>query len=208
MKKSELITLKKRLNEELERRNRINELKNNDLIKEFIKLNDLNINELDTNDKWKILNDLLEKIEIRESNGILVCIGNYKVAYSVCYQEYNDYEEELEFDSKYIEYQKFKDIETNKIHMSYKDNFIEKKFNEDLEYNIENYKDLNYFCHKKYKSLLTSELNKRCILLNPYNSLKNENGFNEVRKDFFTFAIEKGQAKAKQLVLSKFTQMK
>ena len=124
MKKSELITLKKRLNEELERRNRINELKNNDLIKEFIKLNDLNINELDINDKWKILNDLLEKIEIRESNGILVCIGNYRVAYSVCYQEYNDYEEELEFDSKYIEYQKFKDIETNKIHISYKDNFI------------------------------------------------------------------------------------
>lgn len=208
MKKSELIILKKRLNEELERRNRINELKNNDLIKEFIKLNDLNINELGTNDKWKILNDLLEKIEIKESNGILVCIGNYRVVYSVCYQEYNDYGEELEFDSKYIEYQKFKDIETNKIHISYKDNFIEKKFNEDLEYNIENYKDLNSFCHKKYKSLLTSELNKRCILLNPYNSLKNENGFNEVRKDFFTFAIEKGQAKAKQLVLSKFTQMK
>ena len=208
MKKSELIILKKRLNEELERRNRINELKNNDLIKEFIKLNDLNINELDTNDKWKILNDLLEKIEIRESNGILVCIGNYRVAYSACYQEYNDYEEELEFDSKYIEYQKFKDIETNKIHISYKDKFIEKKFNEDLEYNIENYKDLNSFCHKKYKSLLTSELNKRCILLNPYNSLKNENGFNEVRKDFFTFAIEEGQSKAKQLVLSKFTQMK
>ena len=208
MKKSELIILKKRLNEELERRNRIKELKNNDLIKEFIKLNDLNVNELDTNDKWKILNDLLEKIEIRESNGILVCIGNYRVVYSVCYQEYNDYEEELEFDSKYIEYQKFKDIETNKIHISYKDNFIEKKFNEDLEYNIENYKDLNSFFFLLYRSLLTSELNKRCILLNPYNSLKNENGFNEVRKDFFTFAIEKGQAKAKQLVLSKFTQMK
>lgn len=86
MKKSELIILKKRLNEELERINRINELKNNDLIKEFIKLNDLNINELDTNDKWKILNDLLEKIEIKESNGILVCIGNYRIAYSVCYQ--------------------------------------------------------------------------------------------------------------------------
>ena len=46
------------------------------------------------------------------------------------------------------------------------------------------------------------------MILNPYSSSKNENGFKEVQKDFFTTALEKGQPKAKQLVLSKYQQMR
>ena len=42
------------------------------------------------------------------------------------------------------------------------------------------------------------------IILNPYSSSKNENGFKEVQKDFFTTAVVKGQPKAKQLVLGKY----
>ena len=45
MNKSELIKLKKMLRQEIDRRNRINELLSNGLIQEFLSLNNLNINE-------------------------------------------------------------------------------------------------------------------------------------------------------------------
>ena len=49
---------------------------------------------------------------------------------------------------------------------------------------------------------------ERYIILNPYNTSKNNNGFTEVQKDFFKTAIEQGQPKAKQLVLTKYQRMK
>ena len=64
------------------------------------------------------------------------------------------------------------------------------------------------FCHKRYGRYLVSELIEKYIILNPYNSSKNNNGFNEIQKDFFITAIEKGQPKAKQLVLDKYPRMK
>lgn len=64
------------------------------------------------------------------------------------------------------------------------------------------------FCHSRYGRYLVSELMEKYIILNPYNSSKNNNGFEEVQKDFFTTAIEKGQTKAKQLLLNKYLQMK
>lgn len=49
---------------------------------------------------------------------------------------------------------------------------------------------------------------EKYTILNPYNSSKNNNGFMEVQNDFFTTAVEKGQSKAKKLVLSKYSQMR
>ena len=208
MKKSELIKLKKLLQKEIARKDRINELLSNDLIQEFIALNNLDIQDLPIDDKWIILEELLKEVEITESNGILVCVGSYVTACSICYQETDYYSREVSFDSEYIEYQQFQDIETSKIHTAYCDEYIQKEVNEENKYYPRLKIIPSEFCHKRYGRYLTSELKEKYILLNPYNSSKNGNGFREVRKDFFTIAIEKGQSKAKQLILTKYPQMK
>ena len=210
MKRTELIKLKKLLQQETLRRNRIKELLSNNLIQEFISLNNLNIQELPIDDKWIILEELLKKIEITESNGILICVGSYITACSICYQETDYYEKEVSFDNGYIKYQRFKDIETNKIYTAYCDGYIQRKFEEHKNLIFPNIPSMspNEFCHNRYGRYLTSELKEKYTLLNPYNSSKNGNGFKEVRKDFFTTSIEKGQPKAKQLVLTKYPQMK
>ena len=209
MKKAELIRLKKILKQETDRRNKIKKLLSNDLVQEFILLNNLNIQDLPIDDKWLILDELLKDFEITESNGILVCIGNFVTACRICYQETDYYEQEVSFDSEYIKYQRFKHIETNKIYTAFCDSYIQQKYEENKCLIFPNITSMSVseFCHNRY-GRLTSELKEKYTILNPYNSSKNNNGFKEVRKDFFTTAIEKGQQKAKQLVLSKYPQMK
>ena len=208
MKKSELIKLKKLLQKEIARKDRINELLSNDLIQEFIALNNLDIQDLPIDDKWIILEELLKEIDITESNGILVCVGSYVTACSICYQETNYYSREVSFDSGYIEYQQFQDIETSKIYTGYCDSYIQREVDEERKYYPRMKIIPSEFWYKRYGRYLTSELKEKYTLLNPYNSSKNGNGFKEVRKDFFTTAIEKGQPKAKQLILTKYPQMK
>ena len=209
MKKSELIKLKKLLQKETLRRNKINELLLDNSIQEFISLNNLDIQELPIDDKWIILEELLKEVEITESNGILVCIGCFVTACSICYQETDYYEKEVSFDSGYIKYQRFKDIETNKIYRGYCDEYVQRKFEEHKNLIFPTIPNMSprEFCHNRYGRLI-SELKEKYTLLNPYNSSKNCNGFKEVRRDFFTTAIEKGQSKAKQLILTKYPQMK
>lgn len=204
MKKSELVKLKKLLKQEIDRRERINMLLSNDLIQEFLLLNNLNIHELEINDKWYILNEILKDFQITESNGILVCTGSYFTNRITSYHEIDFEEVPISFTDPYVQYQKFEDIETNKIYTAYTDKGIERKINY-LKGVKMNPKE---FCHSRYKCLLVSELIAKYVIFNPYNSSKNKNGFKEVQKDFFLTAIEQGQPKAKQLILSKYPQMK
>lgn len=208
MKKAELIKLKKILEQEMTRRNKINELLSNNLIQEFLSLNNLNINELQVDNKWLILKELLKDFKITESNGILVCSGSYLTSCSICYQETNYETKEVSFDNPYIEYQMFKDIETSKIHIAYADKYIKGLVDQENERYHRTKITPHEFCHSRYGRYLVSELMNKYTILNPYNSSKNENGFNEVQKDFFMALIEKGQPKAKQLVLSKYSQMR
>ena len=48
------------------------------------------------------------------------------------------------------------------------------------------------------------EFENENIILNPYNTSNNRNGYDEVKYDFFETALKNGQAKAKKLVLSKY----
>ena len=208
MKKTELIMLKRLLQQETNRRNRINELLANDTIQEFLSLNNLDIHKLPSDDKWLILEELLKEFKITESNGILVCTGNYIVECSICYQETDYHTKEVPFDNQYIEYQTFKDIETSKIHTAYTDKHIQREIEEESKYYTTTKMTPSEFCHKRYGRYLVSELKEKYTILNPYNSSKKDNGFKEVQKDFFTTAIEKGQPRAKQLVLTKYPQMR
>lgn len=204
MKREELVKLKRILNNELDRRKRINELLSNNLIHEFILLNDLDINELELDDKWHILNEILKEFPITESNGILVLFKSYITACKICYEDTDYYQEEVEFNNPYIEYQTFKDVETNKVYTAYLDNYIQSKVEEENRYYPAIKMSISEYCHKYYKRRLVSELIKKFIVLNPYNFRENNNGFDEVRKDFFETAINKGQSTAKKLILSKY----
>lgn len=51
---------------------------------------------------------------------------------------------------------------------------------------------------------LISTFESERLVLNPYNTSKNSNGYDEVRLDFFETAIKDSQAKARKLVLSKY----
>ena len=208
MKKQELIKLKKLLQQEIVRRNRINELLANDLGQEFLSLNNLNVNELPIDDKWHILQEILKEFQITESNGILVCTGSYYVSCSICYQETNYYTGETSFDNPYMEYQRFADIETSKVLVAYRDKYIQRKIEEESRYCRTTQMTPSEFCHQRYGRYLVSELMAKYMILNPYNTGENNNGFSEVQKDFFMTAIESGQPKAKQLVLSKYPKMR
>lgn len=208
MKKTELIKLKKLLQQEIIKRNKINALLSNELIQEFKSLTNLNINELQLNDNWTILEGILNNFKITESNGILVCTGSYLVCCNIYYQETEYYTKESSFNNPNIEYQIFEDIETRKMYVAYTEKYIKDKIEEQKKcYNIEDITP-SEFCYKKYGRYLVSDLIKKYIVLNPYNSSENRNGFNDVQKDFFITAIEKGQPKAKQLVLNKYPKLK
>lgn len=208
MKKTELIKLKKLLQQEIIKRNKINALLSNELIQEFKSLTNLNINELQLNDNWTILEEILNNFQITESNGILVCTGSYLVCCNIYYQETEYYAKEESFNNPNIEYQIFEDIETRKMYVAYTEKYIKDKIEEQKKYyNIEDITP-SEFCYKKYGRYLVSDLIKKYIVLNPYNSSENRNGFNDVQKDFFITAIEKGQPKAKQLVLNKYPKLK
>lgn len=208
MKKTELIKLKKLLQQEIIKRNKINTLLSNELIQEFKSLTNLNINELQLNDNWTILEEILNNFQITESNGILVCTGSYLVCCNIYYQETEYYTKESSFNNPNIEYQIFEDIETRKMYVAYTEKYIKDKIEEQKKYyNMEDI-TLSEFCYKKYGRYLVSDLIKKYIVLNPYNSSENRNGFNDVQKDFFITTIEKGQPKAKQLVLNKYPKLK
>lgn len=213
MKREELIKLKKMYNQELERRTRINQLLKEDNVLEYLKLNGINLERMQIEDTWSIIKELLKNIEITETNSILVHTSNYMLECKMCYEETDYYRIAVSFNDNKTEYQTFRNIETGKIYTSCSDDYVKNEFdNNNYSYYFPDKNESNItlseFCHKFYNRVLTSELRQKYTILNPYNSSKNQNGYEEVRKDFFETAITKGQTSAKKLILSKYPLMK
>ena len=210
MKREELVKLKKMYNQELERRTRINQLLQEDNVLEYLKLNGINPERLQIKNTWSIIKELLENIEITETNGILVHTSNYMLECKICYEETDYYRITVPFNDNKTEYQTFRNIETGKIYTSCSDDYVKSEFDSnDYKYRFPNKPNmtLKEFCFELHNRLLTSELRQKYTILNPYNSSKNQNGYEEVRKDFFETAITKGQPSAKKLILSKYPLM-
>ena len=55
--------------------------------------------------------------------------------------------------------------------------------------------------------ILCRDFEEENIVLNPYGTYKDMNGYQEVRQDFFYEAIKKGQPKAKEYVLKKYKRL-
>ena len=213
MKREELIKLKKMYNQELERRTRINQLLKKDNVLEYLKLNGINLERMQIEDTWSIIKELLKNIEITETNSILVHTSNYMLECKMCYEETDYYRIAVSFNDNKTEYQTFRNIETGKIYTSCSDDYVKNEFdNNNYSYYFPDKNESNItlseFCHKFYNRVLTSELRQKYTILNPYNSSKNQNGYEEVRKNFFETAITKGQTSAKKLILSKYPLMK
>ena len=211
MKREELIKLKKMYNQELERRTRINQLLKEDNVLEYLKLNGINLERMQIEDTWSIIKELLKNIEITETNSILVHTSNYMLECKICYEETDYYRITVPFNDSETEYQTFRNIETGEIYTSCPDDYVKSEFDSnDYKYRFPNKPNmtLNEFCLELHNRLLTSELRQKYTILNPYNSSKNQNGYEEVRKDFFETAITKGQPSAKKLILSKYPLMK
>lgn len=206
MTQNELIALKRLLKKEQNRRKRINELLSNDLIQEFLLLNNLDIDKLESEDRWLILEELLKEFKITETNGILVCTNSFCSELRI-HRETERYSQEVSFDSELVEYQFFKDIETDKIHVGYTEEYIQRMISEEHFYSHRATMTPSEYCHDKYGRCLVSELLEKYTVLNPYNKSENSNGFYEVKKDFFETSIKDGQPKAKKLVLSKYPRM-
>lgn len=211
MKREELIKLKKMYNQELERRTRINQLLKEDNVLEYLKLNGIIPERMQIEDTWSIIKELLKNIEITETNSILVHTSNYMLECKICYEETDYYRLPVPFNDNNTEYQTFRNIETGKIYTSCSDDYVKSEFDSnDYKYRFPNKPNmtLNEFCLELHNRLLTSELRQKYTILNPYNSSKNQNGYEEVRKDFFETAITKGQPIAKKFILSKYPLMK
>lgn len=186
MKRSELINLRKMYISELERLKRIKELLNEDQCKELIDLSKLNVDKYRSIDSFKVLQDVLKKIKITETNGIYVCTGTFITDCHVCYEDTTWYTREVSFDSEYAEYRRYSDIENNRM--------------------ITAYTKPEFFTSYNPK-IITSEFESENIVLNPYNSNEKDNGYDEVRNEFFMNCIEVGQAKSKRIILEKYKRM-
>ena len=180
MKRYELVKLRKIVSQEIKRRERIKELLGNDLVKEYLEITKTLVNELDSNDIRGILSNILSSFEIKETNGIYVCTSACYVDYDICYEETYTYTKYTEIDSKLAESKIYTDIESGKSIVA-----------------VDSLK-------KPYDRLLFSNFENNNIVLNPYNTCKNNNGYAEVRMDFFETCLKDGQAKGKKLVLAKY----
>lgn len=185
MKRNELIFLRAELEKEKLRRKRINELLNNPLVQEFVEASRIKYQSLNEENIYEILEMILKDYKITGTNCIYVCTSSCFTDCSICYQETTYHSVELPIDSKDAEYK--------------------------IYFNIESLNHVTAHREKGegfYKNLFViSDFERDNIVLNPYNTSKDENGLYEVRKEFLVGAVNLGQAKAKKRILSKYPRM-
>lgn len=186
MKSSDLRKIRSLVNKEVERRKRINELLENEFVKEYLIKTNSEIINLDAENVNDILKDVLKTIKIDDTNGIYVCTCAYVYEYNICYQELDCYHKYVPINSELAEYKKYMNIESGKY--------------------VECVNKAQNGYEKKYMKLISS-FEKENIVLNPYNSSENSNGYNEVRMDFFSNSLEYGQPYGKRIVLSKYNRI-
>ena len=180
MKKSELIKLKKELLREIERRKKIEELLSKIDVQEFLSLTKIDYKMIKSSDEYTILREILDNFEVSESNGILVCTGTYIYDCDIYDRHYTS--RLIDFDSKYADFRVYTDIENGQKYKAYYDTSL-------LEYR---------------KCYNVSQFEKDNIVLNPHNTYKDNNGYDEVRLEYFYNSVHFGQPKSKKMLLEKY----
>jgi hypothetical protein len=129
----------------------------------------------------EVIKEILDSYKISKTNGIYVCTKAYYFDPHVVYQDLVCTTVDVDIDSKCAERRIYYDIESGALERAFKEenNFYP---------TFHDFEDFN-------------------IVLNPYNTSKDKNGYEEVRMDFFENAIKYGQAKSKKLLLSKYKKL-
>ena len=174
MKKSELTKLRRLVKAEITRRKQINELLDKKDVLEYLKLIDGCTDKKDLEDIRGILAEILKGFKVKETNGIYVCTAAF----------------DEDSRSPCIYYQKPDDKTP------------ERKRYKDIESGKEITTDWNY-------GQQIRQFERSNIVLNPYNATYNnknikENGYEEVRLDFYEESYKNGQYNAIKKVLSKY----
>ena len=183
MKRNELIQLRELVDDEIKKRKRIKELLRNELVMEYLEITKTNPVELDIDNISEIISKVLSSFTITKTNGIYVCTSAWYTDYRICYEDTEYYSQYVALYSEYAEYKIYTDIESNKSITAVKEE------------------------KESYGRPLISSFETENIVLNPYNNRKNNNGYDEVKLDFFETALKDGQAKAKRLVLTKYSRL-
>lgn len=181
MNRNELKNLRDSYYKEVQRREKINSLLENELVIEYLKTKGLEREPLDVHNIRDILKEVLKDFQVTETNGIYVCTSSYYIDCHISYQDTEYYTVPVEIDSKYAERKTYLDIESGKL---VRGSIDKDQYNE-----------------------LISEFEKNHIVLNPFNTHVNQNEYQEVRMDFFETALSHGQAKGKRLLLDKYKRL-
>lgn len=184
MNRIELVKLKRLVQEEIKKRDRVKELLRNDLVQEYLRLTNTEESELDSNNLNEIIEQVLNTFTISKTNGIYVCTSAWYRDCHITYEDTDYYSVDVDIDSKDAEHKIYVDIESKERIHAAKD----VKENPITKYGIDSFE-------------------KGHIVLNPYNTNKNNNGYDEVRYEFFKNAIELGQPKSRQMILSKYPRL-
>ncbi len=178
------------LKDEVEKRNKIKELLSNYSVKKFLNLCKLDAGLSSVDNEWQLV------------NGILVCTGCYCLIRDV----YSNYDYKLsfnEYDDSLVASIDTVDIETGVKYRPYYDKYFENKYGSSYE------ETLNDYCFYNHKTSTEKLKKKGYTILNPYNfSTIDDNGLNDIRKDFFMTSIKDSQSSAKKLILSKYSLLK
>lgn len=151
------------------------------LVKEYLSITNTPWVNLDINDIRGILSDILLNYKVTSTNNIYVVTRAYFLDCTICYQETNYFRSNVPIKSLEAENKIYKNIESESIVVA------------------SSLSDSNMTLISKFES--------ENIVLNPYNTSNNKNGYDDVRLDFFSTSIEQGQAKAKKLILEKYKKM-
>ena len=181
MKSEELLKLKKLVEREISRKKRIDELLKDDLVNEYLIITNTEPRETGKVNMTEILNKVLSVCPVTSTNGIYVCTSAYSIDFD--FKDFDYFTEEYKIDSEVADHRIYKDIESGEVIQG---DTPEKRF--------------------LYRPLM-SEFQKNNIVLNPYNTCKNNNGYSEVRMDYFKSALTYGEEKAKEFVLSKYKRL-
>lgn len=197
MNKQELIGFKKIILDEYNKRNRIVDLRDSELVKEYMSYL-INCDERYLVEAARTFQSMVDKIRrvdvediikefsrynlIQESNGIYVCVNSFS------FKPHGTIKESIESDTS--DMKEYIDIESRRKEV------LERRISD------EEYFEDQILGRKSDEEI--DEFEHNHIVLNPYNSIDNNNGYDEVRFDFLKKAYDTDNEEAVKYVLNKY----
>ena len=181
MKREELLHLKEELKKEIEKRERIKELLQENHVQELITLTSTNYSKF-IKDDYELLLKILKGYKITNTNNIYVATAAYYTELILNDGLKNIYHY-VPIDSEESEAKNYVNIESGLLTQAW---ISEQAYDRRIE---------------------TSEFERDNIVLNPYNLSDNNNGYEEVRREFFENTLKYGQEESKKLLLEKYPRL-